>query len=73
MMFEDGGRATWHRILELTSAVHVPATVCMVPIPPDVTGRMAMFWNPRTLPKEKDDNRTKDDPPCLGDCTHGPG
>lgn len=58
MMLEDDGPVSFARVIALASAVTVPATITIVPIPPDVTGRMAMFWFPKRTPTKESNGKS---------------
>jgi hypothetical protein len=72
MVLPDESAGSWGRVVTLASAVVGPATIHCVPIPADVTGHAAMYWYPRTPPKENKPDDETEDPPCLGDCEYGP-
>lgn len=70
MLLPDDSAGSYASAIRLAAAVHVPASVRMIPIPPDVTGRQALYWYPKRTPhKEKKVDQST--PPCLDDCDDG--
>lgn len=70
IMLPDDTPESFALAVSLGSAYRIPATMTFVPIPADVTGRAALYWYPRTPPKENDGkhpNTEIKDPPCPGD------
>lgn len=68
MLLPDGSAGSYAMAIRLASEVRVPATVYCVPIPPDITGRHALYWYPkRTPPKEIQHDTTTPDvyPPAA--------
>lgn len=56
MLLQDDSPSSTRLATDLITAVRVPAMACIVPIPPDVVGRRALYWYPKNEPPKETPN-----------------